>query len=208
MGSTTKAKDRPSAPRETAGSADNRRRRTPWETPDFRLRGFVTGGIASSTPPCICRKGSAQRARDQLVQPGMDLVVCRRAPGPWRGRRRSRGSVTKPPASRTSSSPAAMSQNSRSFFPEAVVAAGRDPGEVERGGAEAPDPGHLRRHGAEDLFEAVVIAVALVGNAGRDQRLVQVAARRRAAAGPAARRPGPSRPRSSRRSAAGRPGRG
>ena len=89
-----------------------------------------------------------------------------------------RKSVTKPPRLADQQQPGGDVPEFQILFPEAVVAAGGDPGEVERGGAEAPDPGHLRRHGAEDLFEAVVIAVALVGNAGRDQRLVQVAARR------------------------------
>src|SRR5262249_30912618 len=63
------------------------------------------------------------------------------------------------------------------LFPEAVEATGGDPGEIERGGAEAPDPRHFRRDRVEDLVETAEIAMRLVGNAGRDQRLIEMAPR-------------------------------
>jgi hypothetical protein len=57
------------------------------------------------------------------------------------------------------------------FFPEPVKASGGDPGEVERGRAEAADPRHFGRDGVEDLLEAVELPVPVIGNAGRDQRV-------------------------------------
>src|SRR3546814_16347220 len=47
------------------------------------------------------------------------------------------------------------------LFPESVVAAGGDPGEVERGGAETADPGDFGGDRAEDLLEARDVAMTL-----------------------------------------------
>ena len=49
-----------------------------------------------------------------------------------------------PPASRTSSMPAAMSHGASAQLPERVEAAAGDVGEVERGRAGAADAGGLR----------------------------------------------------------------
>src|SRR5687767_14930606 len=54
------------------------------------------------------------------------------------------------------------------LLPEAVIAPRRDPGEVERGRAEAADSGDLRTDRVEDLLEAVEMAVALPRHAGGD----------------------------------------
>ena len=62
------------------------------------------------------------------------------------------------------------------LLPEAVEAARRDPGEIERGRAEAADAGDFGRDRVEDLVEAAEIAMRLVGDAGGDQRLGEVAA--------------------------------
>ena len=62
------------------------------------------------------------------------------------------------------------------LLPEAVEAAGGDPGEIERGRAEAADAGDLGRDRVEDLVEAAEIAMRLVGDAGGDQRFGEVAA--------------------------------
>src|SRR5690606_2075022 len=63
------------------------------------------------------------------------------------------------------------------LLPETVITAGRDPGEIERGRAEAANSGHFRRDGAEDLLEAIQIAMPLERRAGRNQRFVEMAAR-------------------------------
>ena len=85
--------------------------------------------------------------------------------------------MTKPPASRTSSDAGGDVPELEILLPEAVEAAGRDPGEIERGRAEAADAGDFGRDRVEDLVEAVEIAMALVGHAGGDQRIGEVAAR-------------------------------
>src|SRR5687768_13187507 len=62
------------------------------------------------------------------------------------------------------------------FLPEAVVAAGGDPGEVERGRSEAAHPGDLRRDRVQYLLEAGKVALALPRHAGGDQSVGEVAA--------------------------------
>ena len=64
------------------------------------------------------------------------------------------------------------------FLPEAVIAAGGDPGEIERRRSEASDSGDLRGDFVEDLLEAVEMAMALIGHAGGDQGVRKVPARR------------------------------
>ena len=54
-------------------------------------------------------------------------------------------------------------------FPEAVHPARRDPGEVERGGAEAAHARHFGRDRGVDLRPALAVAAAEVRNAGADQ---------------------------------------
>src|SRR6478752_2936952 len=61
-------------------------------------------------------------------------------------------------------------------FPESVVPPGSDPREIERGGAEAANAGDLRADGTEDSRPFGEVAVRLVRNAGRDQRLAELAA--------------------------------
>ena len=60
----------------------------------------------------------------------------------------------------------------------AWVAAGGDPGEIERRRSEASDSGDLRGDFVEDLLEAVEMAMALIGHAGGDQGVRKVPARR------------------------------
>src|SRR5690606_37510842 len=62
-------------------------------------------------------------------------------------------------------------------FPETVVAARRDPCEVETGGAETADAGDFGCDGTEDAAPLRHIAVAHIGDARRDQAFVEVAAR-------------------------------
>ena len=59
-------------------------------------------------------------------------------------------------------------------FPEALIAPGRDPGEIERGGAKAADASNLRRQCVVDRGPFGGIARSGKGNAGGDQALVEV----------------------------------
>jgi hypothetical protein len=67
---------------------------------------------------------------------------------------------TRPPASVTSSEPAATSQGRQARLEEAVVPAGGDVAEVERGGAGAAHAGAALHHQLEHL-EVVPEVVAL-----------------------------------------------
>ena len=79
--------------------------------------------------------------------------------------------------------PAAMSQGDRPVLPETVHAAGRDIGEVERGGAQAADAGDLA-HDVAQLDQIIaVMAAAEMRNAGADHGVGELAARRRRAGG-------------------------
>ena len=66
-------------------------------------------------------------------------------------------------------------------FPKSIVAAGGDPGEIERGGAEAADAGDLRHQAAQGAGEG---EAALGGDgcerdAGGEDRILEITARTR-----------------------------
>src|SRR5690606_5375053 len=68
-------------------------------------------------------------------------------------------------------------------FPETVETPSGDPREIERGRAEPANPGDLRAEGRQDPRPLVKIPVRLVRDAGRDQRLTELAPRRDAQPG-------------------------
>src|SRR5690348_15264688 len=57
----------------------------------------------------------------------------------------------------------------QAVLPETIHLAGRDPGEVERGGAEAADAGNVRRDRSVDFCPLDWIAAAQERNSGADQ---------------------------------------
>ena len=93
-----------------------------------------------------------------------------------------RKSVTKPPASLDQQHARRDVPRLQRAFPEAVVTPCRDPGEVERGRTEAADARDFGRDRAENAAPLREIAVAQERDAGRDQRIGQIAARRHAQA--------------------------
>ena len=101
---------------------------------------------------------------------------CRRrasvsATGQGLARRRS---VTMPPASRTSSEPAAMSHGCEAELPECVESPAGDVGEIERGRARAADAGR----GAHDVRQRDACTARcprrLTGQSGADERAARL----------------------------------
>src|SRR5690348_13090261 len=91
----------------------------------------------------------AERSRDELVQPGMELVVG----GEHLALRQPRLGA---PEIADEAASLADQQDAggdvpeiQVLFPEAVEAAGRDPGEIERRGAVAADAGDFGRDSLE-----------------------------------------------------------
>ena len=117
------------------------------------------------------RSAAGVKRTDGLEQSLVDLRDCRRRCWGRARTRRPSGVPTRPPASWISRVPAAVSQGDEAEFPEAVDAARRHIGEVERGGAR---PAHAGR-GAHDRLEDGEIVIDVrglhaVGKAGADQR--------------------------------------
>src|SRR4051812_32486279 len=116
------------------------------------------------------RASAPQSARDQLVQPRMELVVG----GQHLALRQRRVGAAEigDVAARLPNEEDAGGEvpELQVLLPEAVVAAGGDPGEVQRRRPVAANAGNVGRDGVEDLGEALVVAMPLERDAGRDQR--------------------------------------
>ena len=163
---------------------------------EHRLR--LDRGCSSRAPAAR----SAKRARDQLLQ------LASGSPSTRRHIRRARTQRSRAAEIGDEAARFAHQQDARRdvpqveiVFPEAVQPPGRDPGEIERGRAEAADARDLRaRPRRRSSPIAAKSPCPRNGMPVRDQRCRRGrAAPRRAAARPGARRPCPFRPRSSRR---------
>ena len=167
--------------RESGRRARRGRRHAP------RRPGAGSGAAVAGAAPRSMRSGESGAGRASAAQRSGDAACAasngagrwRPAPGRWRGRASPpRKSVTKPPASRTSRMPAAMSQNWRSSSQKPSK---RPAATQARSSAAEPKrrmPATSGATASRICLEAVEIAMALVGHAGRDQRLGEVAAGR------------------------------